>query len=131
MQANITEFAGEPTTPIGMILSGMQSLFWYGGIGICIMLFMLYWNQESMLYIPNAPNAEMKLPENMPPGFKSPAERSLPFEDVTITASDGIKLRGWFIFHRNAPLTHPTLVFFHANAGNIGGRLPLLEILHH
>jgi fermentation-respiration switch protein FrsA (DUF1100 family) len=57
----------------------------------------------------------------------TPAAAGLPFEDVTFTASDGVKLEGWFI---PAPNPHApsgarpfTLVMFHGNAGNISHRI--------
>jgi dipeptidyl aminopeptidase/acylaminoacyl peptidase len=42
-----------------------------------------------------APLAERKFPE------ETPADYNLPFEDVTVTSSDGVKLAGWFIPSQN------------------------------
>lgn len=42
-----------------------------------------------------APMETRNLPE------KTPAEHGLPFEDVTVTASDGLKLVGWFVPSQN------------------------------
>jgi fermentation-respiration switch protein FrsA (DUF1100 family) len=62
----------------------------------------------------------------------TPADRRLPFEDVTLTASDGVKIRGWYVpaptpNARAAPLF---LLFFHGNAGNLSHRLDSIEIFH-
>jgi pimeloyl-ACP methyl ester carboxylesterase len=56
---------------------------------------------------------------------RTPEAYGLPFEDVIITASDGVKINGWFV-----PALEPrgTLLFFHGNAGNISHRLESIEI---
>lgn len=108
----------------------MQSMLWYGMLMFVFMLIYLYFYQESMLYVNNMPDAKTKFPENLPPGFRSPAERNLPFEDLRLKTKDGLTLAGWFV-KQQEPKNADTLLFFHANAGNIGGRLPLIEILYH
>eukprot|EP00344_Euplotes_crassus_P007281 CAMPEP_0196999336 /NCGR_PEP_ID=MMETSP1380-20130617/4556_1 /TAXON_ID=5936 /ORGANISM="Euplotes crassus, Strain CT5" /LENGTH=258 /DNA_ID=CAMNT_0042416243 /DNA_START=140 /DNA_END=916 /DNA_ORIENTATION=+ len=70
------------------------------------------------------PSPEMKLPEQNPATFKSPTEHEMEFEDVYVTTKDHIKLHGWFIKTEQDPKSSPTIIFFHANAGNIGFRLP-------
>ena len=57
--------------------------------------------------------------------IRTPEAYGLPFEDVTITASDGVKINGWFV---PAPEPRGTLLFFHGNAGNISRRLDSIEI---
>lgn len=91
-----------------------------------------------------------------------PTDAGLPFEDVTLTTSDGLRLKAYFIPARErvVPLhelkglqpaqmrergeaemrawneikddkgpeyakTRPTILMFHANAGNVGHRIPL------
>ena len=51
--------------------------------------------------------------------LESPGDRGLAFEDVFFTASDGVKLHGWFVPGRN----EMTLVWFHGNAGNVSHRV--------
>lgn len=58
-----------------------------------------------------------------PDRYKSPSERSMSFEDVYITASDGINLHGWLIYQPKDTKTYDTIVFMHENAGNIGLRM--------
>jgi fermentation-respiration switch protein FrsA (DUF1100 family) len=60
-------------------------------------------------------------------GAPTPAALGLPFEDVTLSASDGVSLRGWFV---PAPNARAVLLFFHGNAGNISHRLSSIEIFH-
>ncbi|TBR16791.1 alpha/beta hydrolase, partial [bacterium] len=56
-----------------------------------------------------------------------PRSLGMEFEDVTLTAADGVKLNGWFI-----PAAKPglTVLFCHGNAGNISNRVEKAAILH-
>jgi fermentation-respiration switch protein FrsA (DUF1100 family) len=56
----------------------------------------------------------------------TPAQIGLAYEDVFPVAEDGVKLHGWYIASPGAGVT---LLLFHGNAGNIGHRLPWLELL--
>lgn len=96
------------------------------------MLFMIYYFQEKLLYL-NKIFPQFQTPQQNPPGFRSPGDVShlpqqfddLIYEDVFIKTSDNIRLHAWFIFAKAGDTkTAPTLMFFHANAGNMGFRLP-------
>jgi len=50
----------------------------------------------------------------------TPAQLGLPFEDVTLTAEDGVRLHGWFLPVRAARWT---FLVSHGNAGNVCHRL--------
>ena len=52
----------------------------------------------------------------------TPAHAGLAFEDVEVTATDGVRLHGW---HLPAP-GRATLLYCHGNAGNVSHRLPKL-----
>jgi fermentation-respiration switch protein FrsA (DUF1100 family) len=56
----------------------------------------------------------------------TPADVGLEFEDVFFSASDGIRLHGWFVPARS----DVTLIYFHGNAGNIGHRVDIVLMLH-
>jgi uncharacterized protein len=56
-----------------------------------------------------------------------PDRFGLPFEDVYITAEDGVKINGWLIKH---PSAKSTMLFFHGNAGNISDRLIKLRFFY-
>ena len=56
----------------------------------------------------------------------TPGDRGLEYEEVFFSASDGVKLHGWFVPSEK----EATLLWFHGNAGNIGHRLENLEMLH-
>ncbi|KAI8901870.1 Alpha/Beta hydrolase protein [Globomyces pollinis-pini] len=87
---------------------------------------LLYFNQNKMIYAAD-------FPEGARTNIPKPNEHGMDdWEDVTLTASDGVKLKGYFIRHRaqpNAPLANSTLLYFHANAGNMGHRLPISNVL--
>ena len=83
---------------------------------------------DKILYVPIFPSIEYRYPENNPPGWRSPKEYGYDFEDIEIVTKDQVKLSGWFIYHKN-PTNYPTVIFFHGNAGNIGTRLPNIQLL--
>ena len=58
---------------------------------------------------------------------QSPRDWGLEYENVFIHTSDGFKLHGWYIPHKNAKRT---LLFFHGNAGNISHRGESIKIFH-
>ena len=71
----------------------------------------------------------MRHPENMPPTYRNPAERGMDYKDVWITTKDKVRLHAWFVkANRYEPRKYKTLIFFHGNAGNIGARLPNVEM---
>jgi fermentation-respiration switch protein FrsA (DUF1100 family) len=55
-----------------------------------------------------------------------PADFGLPFDDVSFTADDGVRLHGWFVPGEG----DVTWIWFHGNAGNISHRLDNLRLLH-
>lgn len=82
-----------------------------------------------MLYHPNVPDERYRYPENMPPGYRNPKEYGMDYEDCHFKAKDKVKLHAWFVKANPNPLLCRTLIFFHGNAGNVGSRLPNIEIL--
>jgi len=59
----------------------------------------------------------------------TPASYGLPFEDLSLTAEDGVRLRGWRIHGAGRGSESRALLFFHGNAGNVGDRLDRARIL--
>lgn len=57
----------------------------------------------------------------------TPEDVGLPYEDVTLTTKDGIRITGWFVPSMGAT---STLLWFHGNAGNISHRLDNIRKLH-
>lgn len=106
------------------------SLYWIIALVIAAFAFMigqLIMKQESMLYVP-CPVPGMQRCSDNPEGYRTPKDRSLRYENVHFTTEDGLKLHAWFMpALEEKPLG--TLLFCHANAGNIGMRLPNFEQL--
>jgi len=48
------------------------------------------------------------------------------YEDLTLVTEDNVKLHGWFVPRKDA---RTTLLIFHGNAGNIGHRVPWIQLL--
>jgi uncharacterized protein len=62
-------------------------------------------------------------PSSQDPGA-APILAGVEGEDVMISTSDGVRIHGWWHeVHGSAPV----VLFFHGNAGTIGGRIPLAE----
>ena len=59
--------------------------------------------------------------------FGTPAALGLAYEDVALTASDGVRLHAWYV---PAPAARQTLLFLHGNAGNISHRLDKLAVFN-
>ena len=58
--------------------------------------------QNKMLYIPDAPNQAFRYPESNPKNYRNPSERNMLYEEVSITTSDNLVLKGWFIKQKNS-----------------------------
>ncbi|MHB8810193.1 MAG: alpha/beta hydrolase [Desulfobulbaceae bacterium] len=82
---------------------------------LCIYLFCM---QDRLLFYPNLPSREITA---------TPTKIGLNFEPVTITTSDHVRIKGWFV---PAPQAKGVLLFLHGNAGNISHRLDSLAIFH-
>ena len=91
---------------------------------VFIMLF-LRWREPRMLYFPDSSIEQ------------TPDRLGLKYDDVTLTASDGVKINGWFVHApvgvaagtaatTNSPRS--TILFLHGNAGNISHRMDKLQI---
>jgi pimeloyl-ACP methyl ester carboxylesterase len=108
------------------------------GAIVVVALGALYYNQEKLLYFPTPPGFPVT-PDDNPPGFRSPGEYtkdgqyqkkkgrpedSITFEDVMVKTEDGELIHTWLLLRDdNEVHHHPTLIYFHGNAGNMGFRL--------
>ena len=57
----------------------------------------------------------------------TPDQSGLDYESVFITASDGVKINGWYVNCKNS---RGTVLFFHGNAGNISHRGDTIKIFN-
>jgi len=58
---------------------------------------------------------------------RTPADVGLPFEDLSLSTSDGVAINGWFI---PFPGARTTLLWFHGNGGNISSTVGRLRQYH-
>jgi uncharacterized protein len=91
-------------------------------IGFVAIVLWLRWNEPRMLYYPIR---EIE---------STPATLGLKYDDLTLTASDGIRINGWYLPASESAITNfttqTTVLFFHGNAGNIADRFEKLDVLH-
>ncbi|KAG0250729.1 hypothetical protein BG011_008139 [Mortierella polycephala] len=79
---------------------------------------------------------EIIYPANFPEGSRTnvakPSQYGLPFEDLTLTTSDNVKIRAYLIKHLDDSKARqrPTILYLHANAGNMGHRLSIANVFH-
>lgn len=133
---NSTDALQELGESPNLLTRGVQSLWWlvttvatYFAAFVGLSVTMVYFKQEGMLYHPCVPSEKYRYPKNMPPGYRNPLENGMEYKDVSITTKDKVKLHAWFVKANANPKLCRTLIFFHGNAGNIGSRLPNIEIL--
>ncbi|KAL7680129.1 putative alpha/beta hydrolase-1 [Plasmopara halstedii] len=107
---------------ISRLMSWLLSAACTSGTLCMCAIFILYIYQDRLLYFPAIPGAS-KLTKDNPPGYRTPEEFSIDYEDLMITCKDGVKINAWLMKQKNHS-NRPTLIFFHGNAGNIGYRLP-------
>jgi pimeloyl-ACP methyl ester carboxylesterase len=108
---------------------GTKALLGTAGVAVAL-LGLLYFNQESMLYIPQLDRNIPRTNSANPRGYRSPKEykyNNLPFEEAWIPTKDGAEIHTWLLLKDESA---PTIVFFHGNAGNIGIRLPNAEQMY-
>ena len=75
-----------------------------------VLVLVVYLMQARMLYLPHVPGRSLD---------RTPAAIGADYTDVSIRASDGVRLHGWFL----PGDSDRVLLFFHGNAGNISHRL--------
>ncbi|GAA6061067.1 hypothetical protein JCM10212_000110 [Sporobolomyces blumeae] len=93
-----------------------------GGVGLG-----LYLAQTKLIY-----------PSNMPAGSRAqvptPDEFGMPsYDEVTLVTPDGVRIKAFVILYDRdgcRPHERPTVLMLHANAGNVGHRLPLAKVFY-
>lgn len=83
---------------------------------------LLYLYQSSLIYPANLPTNSREIVD-------TPDLYDIPYKDVTLL-SDGYKINCYLLHQSNKAVKTPTVLFFHANAGNMGHRLPLAEVFY-
>jgi len=87
--------------------------------------FIIYKLQNKIIYAANCPIDSRKITYT-PRDFEMDD-----YEDIEITTKDGIKIRAFlvkkYLNDEKTEIANSTLVYFHANAGNMGHRLPIVK----
>ncbi len=86
-----------------------------GVVAYGLLVAFVYLTQDRMFFFPTSDLVT------------TPDRHGLDYEDVELTAEDGVRLHGWFV---PAPDARTTLLFFHGNGGNISHRIESLQIFH-
>ncbi|KAG0013707.1 hypothetical protein BGZ82_002055 [Podila clonocystis] len=79
---------------------------------------------------------EIIYPANFPEGSRTnvakPSQYGLPYEDLTLVTPDKVKIRAYLIKHTDDSIARrsPTILYLHANAGNMGHRLSIADVFH-
>ncbi len=94
----------------------LKLLFIVAGAYLLLVAF-IYMTQASMLYLPGIPGREL---------LAAPDTVGLSYENVTLEASDGVSVHGWFVPGESQQV----LLYFHGNAGNISHRLYSIKEFH-
>ncbi len=85
-------------------------------VGFAVLLFLF---QSRLIFYPDV-ERELRL---------TPAQFGLPFENVSLSARDGVSLHGWYVPVTKAE-ARGTVLFLHGNAGNISHRIDSLQMFH-
>jgi len=75
-------------------------------------------------------------PASFPEGSRQevakPSEFGMQYKEITLTTKDKVNLKSYLIIQPNEEEAKkaPTILYFHANAGNMGHRLPIAKVLY-
>jgi len=106
--------------------TSLQNLAYTLGVVGLAFSFLVYQYQGYIIY-------PAQFPEGSRQNVDTPSIYKLPYENITLTTSDGVKLNAYLIMKPTEAEAKeaPTILYFHANAGNMGHRLPVAKILYH
>jgi fermentation-respiration switch protein FrsA (DUF1100 family) len=94
----------------------MKLLFFLAG-GYVLLVAFTYLTQARMLYLPHIQGRDL---------VAAPDAVGLAYEDVSLEATDGVRVHGWFVPGASSRV----LLYFHGNAGNISHRLHSIREFH-
>ncbi|KAG4301723.1 hypothetical protein PCK1_002208 [Pneumocystis canis] len=88
---------------------------------ITFIIIAIYCLQSRLIYL-------SWVPANSRIHVEKPDIYQIPYEDVVLSTPDGISLHAYLSIYNNS---RPTFIYFHANAGNMGHRLPIVKHLYY
>lgn len=103
-----------------------RTLYGVGGI-VGLAIAALYFFQEKLIYVPKIPGVP-EVHYNY-----QPDRWNLAYEDIEVTAADGVRLHAWLVWLKHWTKEHmeqrPVVMFFQENAGTMSFRIPFLKLL--
>ena len=108
--------AARPRSGAGWLRRLMQSVVRVGVVAYLGVTAVMYALQSSYVYFPDRTL------------YGTPRDVGLAYEDAWMTASDGVRIHGWFVPASGE--ARGVLLHCHGNAGNISGRLDQIRLLH-
>jgi uncharacterized protein len=88
-----------------------------GGAGYAGLLAIVYLLQGALIYFPGTGRQILHTPRDV----------GLAYEEVWLTAEDGVRIEAWFV---PAPSARGVVLLAHGNAGNIGNRVDYAPLFH-
>lgn len=93
-----------------------RALFSAGGLALLVSLLAAC--QSQLVFLPHVPGRDLRA---------TPQTVGLAYEELQLRTKDGESLHAWYVPAEDARFT---VLHFHGNAGNIGDRVDLLQMLH-
>ncbi|KAK9765235.1 bem46 protein, variant [Basidiobolus ranarum] len=109
-----------------MFFNILLYLFYVAGFIVLLGLGLVYTYQCKLIY-------PAQFPEGSRVEVSLPSDHDMPYyEDLTLTTRDKVKIKAYLIKRSTDEETKKacTLLYFHANAGNMGHRLPIAQIFY-
>ncbi|GAA5841384.1 hypothetical protein JCM11251_006172 [Rhodosporidiobolus azoricus] len=117
--------------PLSSLLPSPSTLFKSLFTTACVLLTTggtaLYLFQNRLIYPSNLPSGSR---ENVPKPDEFGFDQDC-WEEVELRAPDGVRLRAYVVLYKRGgtqPRERPTVLMLHANAGNVGHRLPITKV---
>ncbi|CAC37493.1 palmitoyl-(protein) hydrolase [Schizosaccharomyces pombe] len=111
----------------GSLSSAIFNVLKYSGMAslavTLIALGFLYKYQKTLVYPSAFPQGSR---ENVP----TPKEFNMEYERIELRTRDKVTLDSYLMLQSESPESRPTLLYFHANAGNMGHRLPIARVFY-
>jgi fermentation-respiration switch protein FrsA (DUF1100 family) len=110
----------------GWVSSILYNLVALAFVGISSLAGVLYYNQTRIVYpsfVPEGSRTQVDAPTKY--GMKN-------FKELFLETPDKVKLHAYFILQESASVRKkaPTVLYCHANAGNMGHRLPIVKMFY-
>ncbi|KAL8277283.1 hypothetical protein RQP46_010352 [Phenoliferia psychrophenolica] len=97
-------------------------------LGIVVVTFstgatLLYTFQTRLIY-------PASMPEGSRTNVPTPGDHDMPYEELDLTTPDGVRIKAYLMLDEKAPQDRPIVILLHANAGNVGHRLPIAKVFY-